>query len=101
MDLAQPQCELLELAAQDEKQRFRGFDRVLEIEGLAEYFRWTHEAQLPLRASGRALPQFTGRRAEALDEFAAREAGEFAEMADAPVTQDGHQLGRRVHFRHG
>ena len=96
--LAQAQRELIELAAQDEKQRFGRLDRVLEIEGL----RQTSPADAPVAtraAPGRgAFPERARFRPEPLDEFAARQAREFAEMADAPVVQHGDELRRRVDF---
>src|SRR5262249_16502072 len=39
----QPQRELLELAAQDEKQRLGRLDGVLKFKGFPKYFRWPHE----------------------------------------------------------
>ena len=89
----EPQAELVHEAAQQEQQRFRRLDRFLEVERLVETFARPHEAQRTRRGDGSGREQPQRLEAEPFGDGGLPERQQFADIADAPLREDGRHMG--------
>ena len=90
---AEPECELLEKTAEDEKERLGGFDFVFEFELLFENLRWPNEAQKAGRCSAGLVPEMGGEGTEAGPKLIAFESGEIAQGMNAPFVENREETG--------
>ena len=82
--------------AQDEEQRFQGFDFVFQVHGCFEGLPGRARLDWPVRLPGGAFPEVDAGLAEPAPDLGLRQRRQCAERADAPAIENDGEVGRRL-----
>ena len=83
---------MIEKTPQNEKERLRRLNLVLELDFLRKNFCWPNESQETCRLAVSLLPELNGGWPEPRPELIGLERGEFAQGVHPPLVEDGDNL---------